>query len=267
MTGPDGPRGAAHAVTAPTYSSSDALHELDDTRPSRAALTSRATSGGSRPVRVIVEADDVLVREGITRILGGSGLDVVAQAVDADDLLHRALAHRPDVVVVDIQMPLRSGDDGLAAAVELRRRHPHTGVLVLSQFCEPDDVLSLIGEQPEGVGYLLRERVGDVSAFVSAVHRVAAGGSALDPEVVSRMLGRGARGDPLNVLTAREHAVLAALAEGLSNRGIARALVLGQASVEKHVTVIFRKLHITPADTAHRRVQAALTYLRYRGGP
>jgi DNA-binding NarL/FixJ family response regulator len=140
-------------------------------------------------------------------------------------------------------------------------------VLVLSRSCEPGSVLTLIGERPEGVGYLLKEQVADVAAFVSAVTRVAAGGSALDAEVVGRVLGRGHRGDPLRVLTTRERSVLAALADGLSNRGIAQALVLSQASVEKHVTVIFRKLHIAPTDTAHRRVQAAVTYLRHRDGP
>jgi DNA-binding NarL/FixJ family response regulator len=162
-------------------------------------------------------------------------------------------------------MPPRGEDDGLRAAVELRRRRPETGVLVLSQFCEPAYALALVGEHPAGVGYLLKERVGDVAVFVDAVSRVAAGGSALDPEVVSRMLGRRARGDPLQVLTAREHAVLAALAEGRSNRGIADTLLLSQATVEKHVTAIFRKLHIAPEESGHRRVQATLTYLRHHG--
>ncbi|MCD2195861.1 response regulator transcription factor [Actinomycetospora endophytica] len=218
-------------------------------------------------LRVIVGEDDVLLREGITRILTEAGLEVVAQSGDADDLLLRALAHRPDIVIVDVQMPPRGEDDGLLAAVELRRRHPGTAVLILSQFCEPAYGMAVIGEHPAGVGYLLKERVGDVAAFVDAVTRVAAGGSALDPEIIGRMLGQRAPGDPLLALTSRERAVLAALAEGLSNRGIAQALLLSQASVEKHVTAIFRKLRITPADTAHRRVQAALTYLRHAGRP
>ena len=150
-------------------------------------MTVRETS---RPVRVTLGEDDVLLREGIARILTGAGLDVVAQSGDADDLLHRTLAHRPDVAIVDVQMPPRREDDGLRAAVELRRRQPTIGVLILSQFCEPAYVVGLIGERPEGIGYLLKERVGDVPAFVDAVTRVAAGGSALDPEVVGRMLGR-----------------------------------------------------------------------------
>jgi len=226
---------------------------------------SETRTASTRQLRVIVGEDDVLLREGIVRILAAEGLDVVAQSGDADDLLLRALAHRPDVAIVDVRMPPRHEDDGLRAAVELRRRQPGTGVLILSQFCEPAYALSLIGEDPEGVGYLLKERVGDVAFFVDAVIRVAAGGSALDPEVVSRMLGRRARHDPLHALTSREYAVLAALAEGRSNRGIAEALLLSQASVEKHVTAIFRKLHIAAEDTRHRRVRATLAYLNHSG--
>jgi DNA-binding NarL/FixJ family response regulator len=222
-------------------------------------MTVRETS---RPLRVTLGEDDVLLREGIARILTGAGLDVVAQSGDADDLLHRTLAHRPDVAIVDVQMPPRREDDGLRAAVELRRRQPTIGVLILSQFCEPAYVVGLIGERPEGIGYLLKERVGDVPAFVDAVTRVAAGGSALDPEVVGRMLGRRTLDDPLYPLTAREQAVLGAMAEGKSNLGIAQALFISLASVEKHVTAIFRKLDIAVADTEHRRVQAVLTYLR-----
>jgi len=159
-------------------------------------------------------------------------------------------------------MPPRRDDDGLRAAVELRRRSPHTGVLILSQFCEPAYVMDLLGDRPEGVGYLLKERVGDVAAFVDAVTRVAAGGSALDPEVVARMLGRRAKAGPLQLLTPRELAVLAAMAEGLSNSGVAESLLISHASVEKHVTAIFRKLRIAPTESEHRRVQAVLTYLR-----
>ena len=215
-----------------------------------------------RPLRIAVGEDDVLLREGIGRILTGAGIEVVAQCGDADDLLHRTLAYRPDVVVADVQMPPRGEDDGLRAAMELRRRVPGIGVLILSQFCEPAYVMQLVGERPEGVGYLLKERVGDVDAFVDAVARVAAGSSALDPEVVARMLGRHLRGDPLGSLTPRERAVLAAMAEGMSNLGIAQSLFTSQASVEKHVTAIFRKLRLAAADTDHRRVQAVLTYLR-----
>src|SRR6266545_7353274 len=145
------------------------------------------------PVRIVIGEDDVLMREGIARLLTEAGYEVVAQAGDADALLRKALAHHPDVVVADVQMPPGHGDDGLRAALELRRQRPETGVLVLSQYYEEQYALDLIGERPEGVGYLLKERVGDVEAFVDAVARVAAGGSALDPEVVARMLGR--RGD------------------------------------------------------------------------
>lgn len=219
-----------------------------------------ATGAVSR-LRVSIGEDDVLLREGLARILTSAGLDVVAQAGDADDFLRRTLAHRPDVAIVDVQMPPRREDDGLVAAVELRRRMPETGVLILSQFCEPSYALAVIGERPEGVGYLLKERIGDVSTFVDAIARVAAGGSALDPEVVGRMLGRGAPDDPLHVLTPREHAVLAAMAEGKSNLGIAEALLISQAAVEKHVTAIFRKLSIAPASTEHRRVHAVLMYV------
>jgi DNA-binding NarL/FixJ family response regulator len=215
-----------------------------------------------RPLRVAIGEDDVLLREGIARILTGAGVEVVAQSGDADDLLRRTLAYRPDVVVTDVQMPPDREDDGLRAAMELRRREPGIGVLILSQFCEPAYVMELVGERPEGIGYLLKERVGDIAAFVDAVTRVAAGGSALDPEVVARMLGRRTQGDPLRLLTSRELATLAAMAEGKSNLGIAQALLVSQASVEKHVTAIFRKLRIAPAETEHRRVQAVLTYLR-----
>lgn len=215
-------------------------------------------------LRVTIGEDDVLLREGIARILTDAGLEVVGQSGDADDLLRRTLAYRPDVVVTDVQMPPRREDDGLQAAMELRRRQPGIGVLILSQFCEPAYVMQLVGERPEGIGYLLKERVGDVTSFVDAITRVAAGGSALDPEVVARMLGHRVRGDPLRLLTSGELAVLAAMAEGKSNLGVAQALLVGQASVEKHVTAIFRKLGIAPADTEHRRVQAVLTYLRHR---
>ncbi len=220
-----------------------------------------------RPLRVVVGEDDVLLREGIGRILTDAGLEVVARTGDADDLLRRTLAYRPDVLVADVQMPPRGEDDGLQAAVEVRRREPGTGVLILSQFCEPAYVMEIVGERPAGVGYLLKERVGDVRMFVDAVHRVAAGGSALDPEVVGRMLGRRAQGDPLRMLTPREQAVLAAMAEGMSNLGIAQSLFTSQASVEKHVTAIFRKLRLAPAETEHRRVQAVLTYLRSEAAP
>jgi DNA-binding NarL/FixJ family response regulator len=213
-------------------------------------------------LRVVIGEDDVLLREGIARLLGEAGFEVVAQAGDADDLLRKGLAHHPDVAVVDIQMPPGHGDDGLRAAMELRRRLSDVGILILSQYYEEAYAVELIGERPEGVGYLLKERVGDVDAFIDAVERVAAGGSALDPEVVGRMLGRRKNDGPLASLSPRELDVLAAMAEGKSNRGIAHELVVTEAAVEKHVTGIFHKLGLGPTPTEHRRVLAVLTYLQ-----
>ncbi|MCW2970449.1 MAG: two component transcriptional regulator, LuxR family [Solirubrobacterales bacterium] len=202
------------------------------------------------------------MREGIARLLVEGGFDVVSQAGDAEAFLRKALAHRPDVAVVDIQMPPGRGDDGLRAALELRRMLPQTGVLVLSQYYEEQYALDLIGDSAEGVGYLLKERVGDVDAFRDAVARVAAGGSALDPEVVGRMLGRRRREGPLDELSPRERDVLGHLAEGKSNQGIAEALVVTTAAIEKHITSIFQKLDLDAGPSEHRRVLAALTYLR-----
>jgi DNA-binding NarL/FixJ family response regulator len=211
---------------------------------------------------VVIGEDDVLLREGIARILTEAGLEVLGQAGDADDLLRKALAHRPDVVVADVHMPPGHGDDGLRAALELRRRHPGTAVLILSQFYEERYAVELIGDQPDGVGYLLKERVGDVDAFIEAVKRVAAGGSALDPEVVGRMLGRRRGDGPLERLSPRERDVLASMAEGMSNQGIADALFVSEATVEKHVTGIFHKLGLGTEPSQHRRVLAVLAYLR-----
>jgi DNA-binding NarL/FixJ family response regulator len=213
-------------------------------------------------LRVVIGEDDVLMRGGISRLLGEAGFDVVAAAGDADALLRKGLAHRPDVAVVDVQMPPGHGDDGLRAAIELRRQRPETGVLVLSQYFEEEYALDVIGERPEGVGYLLKERVGDVEAFIDAVSRVAAGGSALDPDVVGRMLGRRSNDGPLSRLSPRERDVLAAMAEGKSNQGVADALVVSPAAVEKHVTNIFHKLELPPSPSGHRRVLAVLAYLR-----
>ena len=214
------------------------------------------------PARVVLGEDDVLLREGIARLLVEGGFEVVAQAGDAEGFLRKALAYRPDVAVVDIQMPPGRGEDGLRAALELRSRLPETGVLVLSQYYEERYALDLIGDSAEGVGYLLKERVGDVEAFIDAVGRVAAGGSALDPEVVGRMLGRRRKTGPLDALSPREREVLGYIAEGKSNHGIAAALVVSNAAVEKHVTSIFQKLKLDASSTEHRRVLAALTYLR-----
>ena len=212
--------------------------------------------------RLVIGEDDVLLREGIARILTEAGYEVVAQVGDADDLLRKALAHHADIAVTDVKMPPGRSDDGLRAAVELRRRRPETGVLILSQYCEERFAVDLIGDRAEGVGYLLKERVGDVDAFVDAVNRVASGGSALDPEVVARMLGRRTEQSALAELTPREREVLEAMAEGKSNAGIAAELFVTQAAIEKHVTNIFQKLGLSPTLTEHRRVLAVLTYMR-----
>ena len=217
------------------------------------------------PVRVVIGEDDVLLREGIARILEGAGFDVVAQTGNADDFLRRASAHRPDVAVVDVQMPPTNTDDGLRAALELRKSLPETGVLVLSGHFEESYAVDLIGDHAEGVGYLLKERVGDVTVFIDAVQRVADGGTALDPEIVARMLGRRRVTGPLDELSPRELDVLREMAEGKSNRGIAEALLVSAAAVEKQVTAIFRKLGIEPAATEHRRVLAVLRYVREVG--
>jgi len=211
---------------------------------------------------VVIGEDDVLLREGIARLLDEAGFDVVSQAGDADAFLRKALAHKPDVAVVDIQMPPGRGDDGLRAAIELRERLPEAGVLVLSQFYEQEYALDLIGESAEGVGYLLKERVSDVQGFTDAVARVADGGSALDPQVVGRMVGRRRSDGPLDDLTPRERDVLVQLAEGKSNQGIAENLVVTVGAVEKHVTNIFQKLGLEEGRTGLRRVLAALTFLR-----
>ena len=225
-------------------------------------MTGRDSDADDGYLRVLVAEDDVLLREGIARLLTDAGCEVVAQAADAEDLLRKGLAHRPDVVVTDVRMPPRHENDGLAAAIELRRRLPEVGVLVLSQFYEESLATELITNHPDGVGYLLKERVGDVPSFIDAVRRVAAGGSALDPELVARMLKRRGADGPLAGLTQREHDVLAGMAEGKSNQGIADDLVLSQAAIEKHVTAIMHKLGLGPTQTGHRRVLAVLAYLR-----
>jgi DNA-binding NarL/FixJ family response regulator len=213
-------------------------------------------------VRVVVADDSVLLREGIVRLLEEAGFAVVGQAGDADDLIRKVSAHKPEVAVVDIRMPPTRTDDGLRAALEIRRRLPGTGVLVLSQYVEEGYALDLLGESAERTGYLLKDRVADVERFVDAVRRVGNGGSALDPEVVAHLLGRRRRDDPLAELTPREREVLALMAEGRSNHAIADHLVVSERAVEKHVTGIFEKLRLAPAPEDHRRVLAVLTFLR-----
>jgi DNA-binding NarL/FixJ family response regulator len=206
----------------------------------------------------------LLLREGIVRVLGEAGFDVVAQAGDAQELLRQVSAHKPDVAVVDIRMPPTDTDDGLRAAIEIRRRLPRTAVMVLSQYLEEGYALDLVGDSAEGTGYLLKDRVGDVERFADSVRRVAEGGSALDPEVIAQVLGRSRRRDPLAELTAREREVLALMAEGRSNQAIAERLAVTERAVEKHVTRIFDKLGLTPTAEDHRRVRAVLTFLRHR---
>ena len=213
-------------------------------------------------MRVVVADDSVLLREGIVRLLEEAGFEVVGQAGDADDLLRKVAAHRPDVAIVDVRMPPTNTDDGLRAALRMRTEHPQVAVLVLSQYVEEGYANELLAASAEGVGYLLKDRVADVERFVDAVRRVAAGGSALDPEVVSRLLGRRRRDDPLEEITPREREVLTLMAEGRSNHAIAEQMVVTERAVEKHVTSIFGKLGLAPTPEDHRRVLAVLTYLR-----
>ncbi|HEY6889994.1 MAG TPA: response regulator transcription factor, partial [Solirubrobacter sp.] len=186
--------------------------------------------------RIVIAEDQALLRQGIVRLLGDAGFEVVAEAADAPDLLRKVAAHKPDVAIVDVQMPPDNTDDGLRAAMEIRAQHPGIGVLVLSQYAEERYAVDLIGDNAEGVGYLLKDRVADLERFVDAVKRVAAGGSVLDPTVVAHMFGRRRRDDPLDDLTPREREVLALMAEGRSNKGIAEAMTVTPHAVEKHVT-------------------------------
>jgi DNA-binding NarL/FixJ family response regulator len=216
----------------------------------------------SEPITVVIAEDNVLLREGLTRLLNESGFEVSGQAGDAEDLIRKVGAHHPDVAVVDVRMPPTHTDEGLRAARTIRAKHPGTAVLVLSQYVEEAYALELLSESTERTGYLLKDRVSDVDAFLDAVRRVAGGGSALDPEVVSLLLGRRRREDPLEPLTAREREVLGLMAEGRSNAAIAEALVVTERAVEKHVTSIFSKLDLAPTVVDHRRVLAVLAYMR-----
>ena len=211
-------------------------------------------------MRVVIGEDQALFRAGLVRLLSDAGFDVVAEAADAPDLVRKVAAHRPEIVITDVRMPPQNADDGLQAAREIRKRFPGTAVVVLSQYVVGRAALELIGDSAAGVGYLLKDRVRDLDAFVDAIHRVATGGSALDPDVISRMLGR--RHDPLGELTAREREVLVLMAEGRSNKGIAEALVVTEHAVEKHVTSILRKLDIATGPGEHRRVLPVLAFLQ-----
>jgi DNA-binding NarL/FixJ family response regulator/class 3 adenylate cyclase len=269
-------------LSAPTREALDSAHDLHDLGehqlpgidqperlfqlnapglPSRFPPLSTARRG-FRGVRVVLADDSVLLREGIARLLEDAGFEVVAQSGTAEDLLRHIGMHKPDVALVDIRMPPTQTDEGLRAAQQIRERWPDTGVLVLSQYVEPSYAMELLGENAEGVGYLLKDRVSDVDEFAAAVRRVAEGGSALDPAVVSQLVGRRRRDDPLEELTPREREVLELMAEGKSNQAIAERLVITLRAVEKHVTSIFSKLRLSATPEDHRRVLAVLTYLR-----
>jgi DNA-binding NarL/FixJ family response regulator len=212
-------------------------------------------------MRVVVAEDSVLLREGVVRLLEESGHEVVGQAGDHDDLMRKVRAHKPDLAVVDVRMPPTQTDEGLRAAKVIRSELPGVGVLVLSGYVEPAYAQELLAENAEGLGYLLKDRVSDVGAFADAVERVGAGGSALDPEVVSVLMGRAREDDPLDELTPREREVLGLMAEGRSNAAIAEQLVVSGRAVEKHVTSIFGKLDLNASSEDHRRVLAVLRFL------
>ena len=214
------------------------------------------------PIRVVVGEDQPFVREGIVRVLQDGGFDVVGTTDNAHELVRMADAYAPDVVIADIQMPPDRSDDGLRAALAIRAARPGAGVLVLSQFLEDRYAFDLVAGGAQGVGYLLKEKVGDMGLFTDAVRRVADGGSVLDPDVVARLVGRKRKASPLDGLTPRERQVLALIAQGLSNAGIAHDLVVTVAAIERHVTGIFDKLGLHQSPEAHRRVLAVLTYLR-----
>ena len=214
------------------------------------------------PVRVVVGEDQPIVREGIVHVLKAAGFDVVAVAGNATDVVLKTRAQKPDVVVTDIQMPPNRSDDGLRAARQIRTSQPNVGVLVLSQYLEDRYALELVGDRAEGVGYLLKDRIGDIETFTEAVRRVAGGGTVLDSEVVARLVGRRRNRSTVERLSPREQEVLALMAQGISNSGIAEALVVTVPAVERHIGSIFSKLELPPASGHHRRVLAVLEYLR-----
>jgi DNA-binding NarL/FixJ family response regulator/class 3 adenylate cyclase len=222
----------------------------------------RFASGVEDAMRVVLADDSVLLREGVARLLGEAGFDVVAQSGTREDVLRHVAMHKPNVAIVDIRMPPSHTDEGVRAAKEIRERFPEVGVLVLSQYVEPTYALELLSESAEGIGYLLKDRVSDIDEFAAAVRRVGEGGSALDPAVVSQLVGRRRRDDPLEALTPREREVLELMAEGRSNQAISERMFITPRAVEKHVTSIFHKLRLPATSEDHRRVLAVLTFLR-----
>ena len=228
------------------------------------APTTPAAGPDAPPVlRVVLAEDSVLLREGLLRLLGDNGFDVVDAVGDAEAFLRSVEAHRPDLVVVDVRMPPTFTDEGVRAALVVRQQYPDVAVLVLSQYVEENYATELVAARSRGVGYLLKDRVADVREFVDALRRVAAGGTALDPEVVTQLLSRSRRRDPLERLTPRETEVLGLMAEGRSNTAIAAALVVTEGAVEKHVSSIFAKLDLPPTEHDHRRVLAVLRWLEH----
>ena len=213
-------------------------------------------------MRVVIAEDSALLREGVARILAEGDFEVLAQCVNADELLDAVRRHKPDVAVVDVRMPPSFTDEGARAAREIREKHPEIGVLLLSQIVEAAHALALFSERPEGFGYLLKDRVLEIDDFLEAVRRVGRGGTAIDPDVIAQLLGRPREDDPLADLTPREREVLGLMAEGLSNRGICGRLFLSPKTVEAHVKNIFMKLGLMPAPDDHRRVLAVLAFLR-----
>jgi DNA-binding NarL/FixJ family response regulator/class 3 adenylate cyclase len=234
--------------------------------PLRTERNTRASDGaqaaGGKGMRVVLADDSILLREGIARLLTECGFDVVGQSGTPDDLMLKVRSYSPDVAIVDIRMPPTQTDEGLRAAQEIRESHPGVGVLVLSQYVEPAYAMELLAESAEGVGYLLKDRVSDVDEFAAAVRRVGEGGSALDPALVTQLVGRRRQHDPVDELTAREREVLELMAEGRSNQAIGERLFITPRAVEKHITSIFGKLRLPQAVEDHRRVLAVLAYLR-----
>lgn len=217
---------------------------------------------GAAPLRVVIAEDAVLLREGLTRVLGEAGMDVAGTAAGPDRLLHLVAAARPQVVLTDIRMPPTQTTEGLQAAVAIRQQWPGTAVLVLSQHVETQHLVHLLADDPRGIGYLLKDRVADIGQFTDAIRRIAAGETVIDPEIVARLVARPRQHTPLDSLTGREHDVLTLIAQGRSNQAIAAQLYIGYKTVETHIGAIFAKLGLAPAADDHRRVLAVLAFLR-----